>query len=203
LHAEALERGVLGLRPGSVAEVVCVDEGAGSDIELGIEQRILSEYLKERTCTKWEAEQRAKPHPLIASREPHFLPPPPPTSLSRWYIRVDMATEGVNLMELHGCSRLDWCARSFACSPGASHIVCSQHAFPHLGRCEGAKEWANLMFKRGDVVRRHCRSGVRSRNSYRGILGHRHVLTEGTRRPCSTWRSRPTGQSTTTSEEIR
>ena len=54
LHAEALERGVLGLQPGSAADVLCVDVDAGSDSELGIMQLPLSDALKERACARWE-----------------------------------------------------------------------------------------------------------------------------------------------------
>ena len=47
LHAEALERGVLGLHPGSIADVVCVDAAAGSDSELGIVQPPLPDILQQ------------------------------------------------------------------------------------------------------------------------------------------------------------
>ena len=104
LHAEALERGVLGLHPGSIADVVCVDAAAGSDSELGIVQPPLPDILQQCARTKRETELRAKPPPLIAPREP----PPPATSLSRWRVRVVSATEGVIPMELHGRWRLDW-----------------------------------------------------------------------------------------------
>ena len=126
-HAEALERGVLGLLPGAVADVVCGDADAGCDSELGIAQPPLSEALKQRARERWEAEQRAKPPRLVEPSEPPPPPPPPPTSLARWRIRVDYVSEGVIPMELHGRTRLQW--------------------------CEEAKEWANMFFKRGDVAR--------------------------------------------------
>ncbi len=130
LHAEALERGVLGLHPGSVADVVCMDAAAGSDSELGIVQPPLPDALQQLARTKWEAELQAKAPPLIAPRE--SLPPlPPAASLSRWHVRVVSATEGVIAMELHGRWRLDW--------------------------CEESKAEANALFKRGDAARANRR----------------------------------------------
>ena len=107
LLAEALERGVLGMHPGSVADVICVDAAAGSDSELGIVQPPLPDILQQRARTNWEAELQAKAPPLIAPREP---PPalPAAISVSRWHMRVVTVTEGVIPLELHGLWRLDW-----------------------------------------------------------------------------------------------
>jgi len=153
LHAEALERGVLGLHPGSVADVVCTDAAAGSDSELGIVQPPLPDALQQLARTKWEAELQAKAPPLIAPRE---SPPPlpPAASLSRWHVRVVSATEGIIPMELHGRRRLEWCEQSKAEANALFNPNPNPNPDPDPNPNPNPDQAeANALFKRGDAAR--------------------------------------------------
>eukprot|EP00316_Scyphosphaera_apsteinii_P020551 CAMPEP_0119318280 /NCGR_PEP_ID=MMETSP1333-20130426/45950_1 /TAXON_ID=418940 /ORGANISM="Scyphosphaera apsteinii, Strain RCC1455" /LENGTH=353 /DNA_ID=CAMNT_0007324425 /DNA_START=25 /DNA_END=1086 /DNA_ORIENTATION=- len=98
-HAEVLDRGVLTLTPGTVANVICIDAQQGYDEVLNLRMPNLPE-----SATKTIKERR---HEELMAHEPHMMQDKevefwqeaakwkPPESMTRWHLRIDSVTPGV------------------------------------------------------------------------------------------------------------
>jgi len=113
LYAEVLDRGVLGITPGSVVNVICSDELAATDKLLGIEAPELCEKAVERVIEVQMREFANHEPSIIKEKNDEFAQEArawrPPKSITRWNIRLDSATEGVVPVYLRWPEeRLDW-----------------------------------------------------------------------------------------------
>ena len=85
LHAEALDRGLLGLKEGSVADLFCLEAAAAADSVLGIEQPVPVEPL-----------------------------PDAPEGVTRWRLRLESVASADTPQEMDGARRLAFCEESKA-----------------------------------------------------------------------------------------
>lgn len=116
-HAEVLERAVLGLEPGAVADVVCTDVDAATDPILGITPPPLSDAA---VAMVTEAQ-----HKIFAAQAGSSIVPErnaecarearawrPPATMTRWRVRVDSVAPGVVPVDItQPRERLDWSAQ--------------------------------------------------------------------------------------------
>mmetsp|Transcript_10782 Transcript_10782/g.34568 ORF Transcript_10782/g.34568 Transcript_10782/m.34568 type:complete len:358 (+) Transcript_10782:51-1124(+) len=117
LHAEVLERAVLGLPPGSVADVICTDAAAASDSLLRIEPPPLGPLATE-TVTAVQRKQFSEQigASFIEEKNAEVLAEAkawrPPATMTRWNVRLDSATAGVvPAFITYPPERLDWSTR--------------------------------------------------------------------------------------------
>ncbi|KAL1523343.1 hypothetical protein AB1Y20_018288 [Prymnesium parvum] len=132
LHCEAVERALIGLKPGSVLHCFCTDMDAASCPELGFTPRRLVEGARK----VWESPggpigvlQGALEPPGMIAPKPEDTPPrwQPPRSVTQFHIKLDAATDGPVPMLMDPHERLQW--------------------------CHEAKQWGSELFRRGLYAR--------------------------------------------------
>ena len=113
-HAEALERSVLNLATGSVADLVCIDEDAATDDLLRIRPTplgpeavaLVSELQAKEFAQKIESSiirEKAQEYERQAQAWQ------PPKTMTRWHVRLDSATPGVVPAHIvDPRERIDW-----------------------------------------------------------------------------------------------
>lgn len=117
LHAEVIERAILGMPPGSVVDVICTDTDAARDPELRIEPPVLGSKATDKIVTLQRKEFSEKVgSSIMPDRNKEYAEEArrwkPPETMTRWNVRLDSARGGVVPAYITWPQeRLDWTER--------------------------------------------------------------------------------------------